>query len=238
MSETQNTQQNNGEQGAPSSDAPRSTLKKLWGYLNAFLDYVDEEVPAPPRTEPESGASGSKPKKAWAKFNAFLDSLDEPDPESPEQPLPGDGEQCGCLLRKTGRFCRSAVFPGAILVALFALTLLVTIKVVDFVNSKHVPFYPSREVMMYLTAEHESLEKIADSLPAGEISPEEFGEQCIAVVKPVRIYSDEYGVYLMTSKNEYVGENGIFIVRDGGKMPDELSWGLIKGRVFTYAFFK
>ncbi len=42
----------------------------------------------------------------------------------------------------------------------------------------------------------------------------------------------------MTSKSWYVGENGIFIARDKDRMPDDMSWGLIEGRVFAYAFFK
>ena len=234
MSETptSNPAQENAEQAENSSAAPQSKLKKLWGYLNAFLNYVDEEVPEPPKTDaPESGL-----KKAWTSFNAFLDSLDEPDPEPQEEAQGETG--CGNPLRKAGVFCGEAVFHGAILVALFALALLVTIKVMDFVDESHVPFYPSREVQLYLAAEHESLEAVADSLPAGDIPLDKFDEQCLAVVKPLRIYSDEYGVYLMTSKNGYVGENGIFIARDAENMPDELSWGLIKGRIFTYAFFE
>lgn len=230
MSETSNTTKKNAEQAESSPAAPQSMPKKLWGYLNAFLDYVDEEVPEP---RPEPGVSESKPKKAWAKFNAFLDSLEEPDPESS-----GDGAKCDCPLRKTACFCRKAVFHGVILVLMFALALLVTIKVMDFVNESHVPFYPSREVMQYLMAEHETLETIAEALPPGEIPLDTFGAECAAVVKPLRIYSDEYGVYLMTSKNGYVGENGIFIARDAEKMPELLSWGLIEGRIFTYAFFE
>ena len=42
----------------------------------------------------------------------------------------------------------------------------------------------------------------------------------------------------MTAKSLYTGENGIFIARDKDNMPDDLSWGLIEGRVFTYAFFE
>ena len=235
MSEPQNTTRNNTEQAESSPAAPQSMPKRLWGYINAFLDYVDEEVP---ESQPQNDVPKSKLKQAWARFNAFLDSLEEPDPESS-----GEEEKCGCPLKKTAGFCREAVFHGAILVLMFALALLVTIKVMDFVNESHVPFYPSREVMQYLTAEHKSLEAVADALPAGkdrgdDIPLDTFGAECAAVVKPLSIYSDEYGVYLMTSKNRYVGENGIFIARDAGKMPDILSWGLIEGRIFTYAFFE
>lgn len=234
MSETQNTQQNNREQGAPSSDAPQPKLKKLLGYLNAFLNYIDEEVPAP---QPEPGAPRSKPKKAWAAFNAFLDSLEEP------VAADADAEKRATPLKKAGNICWAVVFHGAILVFLFVLAIFATIKALDFVNERHVPFYPSREVMQYLTAEHETLEAAADALPAGKdrrdhIPLDRFGEECAGILKPVRIYSDEYGVYLMTAKSLYTGENGIFIARDKDNMPDDLSWGLIKGRVFTYAFFK
>lgn len=235
MSEAQNTTRKNAEQAESSPAAPQSKPKKLWGYVNAFLDYVDEEVP---EQQPQNDVPKSKLKKAWASFNVFLDSLEEPDLETSGQQLSGDGEKSGCPLKKTGFFCREAIFHGLILVSLFALAFLVTIKVVDFVNESHVPFYPSREVMQYLMAEHESLEAIADAMPVGDIPLDKFGEQCLDVVKPIRIYSDEYGVYLMTGKNGYIGENGIFIARDEERMPDELSWGLIEGRVFTYAFFE
>ena len=236
MSEPQNTTQKKTEQAECSPVAPQSMPKKLWGYLNAFLDYVDEEVPAVP--QPESGRPQSKLKRTWTKFNTFLNSLDEPDASPSEQTFPGAGEKRKSPLKKAGAFCREAVFHGTILVALFALALLVTIKVMNFVNEKHVPFYPSREVMQYLTAEHESLESVAEALSHGEIPLDKFDEQCLSIVKPIRIYGDEYGVYLMTGKSGYIGENGIFIARDAEKMPEELSWGLIKGRVFTYAFFE
>ena len=51
-------------------------------------------------------------------------------------------------------------------------------------------------------------------------------------------YTDEYGVYLVTSRDRYSGEHGIFIPYDAEKMPPRVSWGLIKGRVFTYAIFE
>ncbi len=235
MSETQNTPQKNAEQAESSPAAPQSTLKKLWGYFNAFLDYVDEEVPEPPQ-KAEAEASPSKLKNAWAGFNAFLDSLEAPAPEQPEK-TPGNPR------KKAGGFCWEIVFHCAIVVVLFGLAALMAIKVMDFVNERHVSFSPSREVMQYLVAEHESLEAVADSLPAGKdrsdsIPPDRFGEQCAATLKPLRIYSDEYGVYLVTSQSEYVGENGIFIARDAERMPEDLSWWLIRGRVFAYAFFK
>ena len=236
MSETQNTPRNDAEQEMPSSGAPQPKLKKLLGRLNAFLDYIDEEVPAP---QPDPGAPRSMPKKAWAAFNSFLDSLEEPVAEDAD----ADAEKSAAPLKKTGRICWEVVFHGTILVFLFVLAIFATIKALDFVNERHVPFYPSREVMRYLTAEHESLEAVADAPPAGKdrrdhIPLDRFGEECAGILKPVRIYSDEYGVYLMTAKSLYTGENGIFIARDKDNMPDDLSWGLIEGRVFTYAFFE
>ena len=234
MSETQNTPQKNAEQ-AERSPAPQSTMKKLWGYLNAFLDYVDEEVPDSPQ-KADAEASPSKLKKAWTWFNAFLDSLEAHASELPEK-SPGNP------LKKAGGFCWEIVFHCAIVVFLFGLAAFTAIKALDFVNARHVSFSPSREVMQYLVAEHESLEAAADSLPAGKdrsdnIPPALFGEQCAATLKPLRIYSDEYGFYLVTSQSEYVGENGIFIARDAERMPEDLSWWLVKGRVFAYAFFK
>ena len=248
----------------------KSAMKMLWKGVNAFFDYFDEEVPehpeeiAPPRSKigkmwvgfnayldsftvpsPEQdGASGSKLKKAWAKFNAFLDSLDESDPgPSEERCVPGEPAQHGGLLKKAGNVCWEIVFHGAIVVFLFVLAIFGTIKTLDFVNSRHVPFYPSDEIRQYLASEHEALEAVVDGMPMGmarndSIPADTFGEQCAALLKPVRIYSDDYGVYLMTSKNWYVGENGIFIARDKDNMPDDMSWGLIEGRIFTYAFSK
>ena len=239
MSEPRNTTQKNAEQAERSPAAPQSMPKKLWGYLNAFLNYVDEEVPAP---QPDPAAPQSTTKKLWGNFNAFLDSLEGADPEPEDgQTLPGDGKKSGGALKKAGGFCWEIVFHGTILVFLFALAIFATIKALDFVNERHVPFYPSAEVMRYLTAEHESLEAVADSLPTGKdrsdrIPPDKFGEQCAGILKPIRIYSDEYGVYLVTAKSLYTGENGIFIAKDKDNMPDDVSWGLIEGRVFTYAF--
>lgn len=215
---------------APSSGGMKPKLKKLWGYLLAFLMYLDEEVP------------DAKPKKR-SKFNAFLDALEEPDPEPREESSADGRGGSGRILKKTGNVCWEIILHGTVIVFLFALAIFGTIKALDFVNERHVPLYPSVEVMEYLRSEHEALEATADALPAGKdrsdnIPPDRFGEQCAGVLKPVRIYSDEYGVYIMTSKSWYVGENGIFIARDKAKMPDDMSWGLIEGRVFAYAFFK
>ena len=41
----------------------------------------------------------------------------------------------------------------------------------------------------------------------------------------------------MTGKDWYNGEHGIFIVRDENNMPPDLNWGLIEGRIYTYAIY-
>ena len=245
----------------------RSALNLVWKIVNAVLDYVTEEIPdrtEPPKSKigkmwvgfnawldsfaaasPETtDASGSKSKSKWAKFNAFLDSLESADTEpSEEKSAPEKPAERGGLLKKSGAVCWEIVFHGTIIVFLFVLAIFGTSRTLDFVNSRHVPFYPAHEVRQYLASEHEALESVADGLPVGKdrsdsISADRFGEQCAAILKPVRIYSDEYGTYLMTSKSWYSGENGIFIARDKDNMPDDMSWGLIEGRIFAYAFFK
>ena len=40
----------------------------------------------------------------------------------------------------------------------------------------------------------------------------------------------------MTSKDWYNGEHGIFIAKDEENMP-EINWGLIEGRIYTYAIY-
>ena len=159
MSESQNATQKTAEQAEPSSAAPQSKLKKLWGCLCAFLDYVDEEVLAPPK----AGVPVSKPKKTWASFNAFLDSLDAADPE-PEASGAKE-ERCGNSPRRPGALCRNVVFHVLVVALLFGLALFATTAVMSFVRERQVPFCPSEEVLRYLTAEHESLEAVADSLP-------------------------------------------------------------------------
>ena len=41
----------------------------------------------------------------------------------------------------------------------------------------------------------------------------------------------------MTSKGWYNGEHGIFIAKDEENMPPDLNWGLIEGRIYTYAIY-
>ena len=256
--------------GGSCSCGMKSGLKMLWSVIAAILNYVNEEVPEPDKMpHPESrigkmwvgfnawldsfaAASTEKPdaprsrlKRNWAKFNAFLDSLEETSSEPPEEKtdVPGDPADRGGLLKKTGSVCWEIVFHGAIVVFLFVLAVFGTVKALDYVNARHVPFYPSVEARQYLAAEHEALEAVAGRISGGkdrgdDIPADTFGERCAALLKPVRIYSDDYGVYLVTSKSWYSGENGVFIARDRDNMPDDMSWGLIEGRIFAYAFYK
>ena len=202
---------------------PKSKIGKMWVGFNAYLDSFT--IPSPE----QDGTSGSRVKRAWTKFNAFLDSLDEADPGMPDKKfIPGDPAGHESLLKKTGNVCWEIVFHGVIVVFLFLLAIFGTIKTLDYVDAHHVPFYPSDEIRQYLASAHESLEAVADGLPTGmargdSIPADTFGEQCATLLKPLRIYSDDYGVYLMTSKNWYVGENGIFIARDEEKMPPALA---------------
>jgi hypothetical protein len=234
MHEPQNSPQNSAEREIPSSGAPQPKPKKLWSSVLAFLNYLAEDVPDETRKD---GASAEKPRKKKSAFNAFLDFLEKPVTE------PSDPSAHGGLLKKTGNICWEIILHGTVVVFLFALAIFCTVKALDFVHERHVPLYPSDEVRQYLAAEHESLEAVADALPVGKdrgdnIPLDRFGETCAGIVRPVKIYSDEYGVYLMTSKSWYVGENGVFIARDKDRMPDDMSWGLIEGRIFAYAFFK
>lgn len=250
MNSHQNMPQENAECGEVTKTDPQTTeaacetagtetpsggmkpkLKRLWGYIVFFLKYLNEEVPAAPGTQKKKSA-----------FNAFLDSLEESGQEPSEAVSGGNRKESGRLLKKTGNICWEIILHGTVVVFLFVLAIFGTIKAMDFVRERHVPLYPSEAARQYLRAEHESLEAVADALPAGkdrndDIPLDRFGEQCAGIVKPVRIYSDEYGVYLMTSKSWYVGENGVFIARDKGKMPDDMSWALIEGRIFAYAFY-
>ena len=237
--------------GDSSSAAPgkaaQSKIGNAWVKFNAFLNYLDEEVP---ETPPAEDASESKLKKSWTEFNAFLDSLEAAPGTEPATEKTytesirdffrrcGDREQRSAMLKKSGRFCWNLCFLALILVFLFFVTMYGTVKTLEFIQTHRVRFYPAKEVMEYLIAEHESLEKTASGIQAtgkNEVVPADtFDAKCIELLKPVKIYSDEYGVYLMTSKSWYAGEHGIFIARDAEKMPPALSWGVIEGRVFTY----
>ena len=125
---------------------------------------------------------------------------------------------------------------------LFVLTIWGTIWALDYSETHRVKFFPPDEVVAYLTSEHEKLEAAAfrmtpligrdDSIPF-----DRFDAKLIETVKPLRIYSDEYGIYFMTCKDWYNGEHGIFIAKDGENMPPDINWGLIEGRIYTYAIY-
>ena len=208
---------------------------------------------------PDEGNSASVPqskfKKVLAALKAFLDSLDENEPEPPtpvEKPLKEtihefiercrDREKRIVMLKEFAVWSCMMSFRGTVLVILFVLTVWGTIWALDFNENHRIKFFPPDDVVNYLTAEHENLEAAA-----GQITPlanrddnipfERFDEKFIETVKPIRICSDEYGIYFVTSKGWYNGEHGIFIAKDAENMPPDISWGLIEGRVYTYASF-
>ena len=195
-------------------------------------------------------------KKGWAAVGAFLDSLDEEEepepPPPPEKPLKEsiqdfierwrDREKRKAMLKEFGEWVWTMFFRGTVFFFLFVLTIWATIWALDFSENHRIKFYPPDEVVDYLTAEHESLEAAAyqitpSSNKQDNIPLDRFDVKCIETVKPIKIYADEYGVYLMTSKGWYNGEHGIFIAKDEENMPPDLNWGLIEGRIYTYALY-
>lgn len=203
----------------------------------------------------DSTVPQSKFKRMLAAVNAFWDSLDEEEPEPPpppEKPLKEsvqefiercrDREKRVAMLKQFGEWCWTMFFRGTVFFFLFVLTIWATVWALDFSETHRIKFYPPDEVVDYLTAEHESLETAAAGLMpiAGKddnIPLDRFDAKFVETVKPVRIYSDEYGVYFMTSKGWYNGEHGIFIAKDEENMPPDLNWGLIEGRIYTYAIY-
>ena len=198
----------------------------------------------------------SKFKKALNALNAFLDSLDEEEepepPPPPEKPLKEsiqefmercrDHEKRKVMLKEFGEWSWMMFFRGMVFFFLFVLTIWGTIWALDFSENHRIKFYPPDEVVDYLTAVHESLEAAAYQItPATgkkeNIPLEQFNAKCVETVKPIKIYADEYGVYLMTSKGWYNGEHGIFIAKDEERMPPEINWGLIEGRIYTYSIY-
>lgn len=202
----------------------------------------------------------SVPKSGWKRMyeavNAFLDSLDEEEepepPPPPEKPLKEsvrefvercrDREKRAVMLKEFGEWSWTMFFRGMVFFFLFVLTIWATIWALDFSEKHRIKFYPPDEVVNYLTAEHESLESLAYRMTPlvgrnDDIPVNEFDAKCVETVKPVRIYSDEYGVYLMTSKGWYNGEHGIFIAKDEENMPPDINWGLIEGRIYAYAIY-
>ena len=238
---------------APASGGLKPKLKKLWGYVNAFLEYVDEEAPPKPR---DPNVPESKLKKGWRRFNAFLDALEAEEP-APRQPAEEktfresvrdfksrwyDDESRRKMLRKAGSVCWTLFFLGMIVIFFFVLTVYGTVRALDYIDANRVLLYPSDEVMRFVAAEHETLEKTACPLTTvqgkcEDIPLDRFDEKCREALKPLKIYSDEYGVYLVTGKDWYSGEHGIFIARDEEKMPPALTWAWLEGRVFAYGIF-
>ncbi len=210
---------------------------------------------APSGTDSAPSAPQSKFKRMLAAINAFLDSLDEEEPEPPpppEKPLKEsiqefigrcrDREKRIAMMKEFGEWCWMMFFRGTVFFFLFVLTIWATIWALDFSETHRIKFFPPDEVVDYLTAEHESIETAAyrmtplvgknDNIPFYR-----FDAKLIETVKPIRIYSNEYGIYLMTSKGWYNGEHGIFIAKDEENMPPDLNWGLIEGRIYTYAIY-
>ena len=205
---------------------------------------------------PDSGSTvpHSRFKRMLASVNAFLDSPDEEEEPSPppEKPLKESIqefiERCRnrekriAMLKEFGEWSWTMFFRGTVFFFLFVLTIWATIWALDFSENHRIKFYPPDEVVDYLTAEHESLETEAYQIVQASGKKDNipfyrFDAKLIETVKPVRIYSDEYGLYLMTSKGWYNGEHGIFIAKDEENMPPDINWGLIEGRIYTYAIY-
>ena len=202
------------------SSAPKSKFRRMLDAVNAFLDYVEEEKPEPP-PPPEKNLKET--------VRDFIDRC-------------RDREKRVEMLKEFRAWSLTKLIHGTVYLILFTLTIWATIWALDFSDNHRVKFYPSDEVVNFLTAEHESLEAAALKLtpPSGKndnIPPESFDAKCIEIVKPLKIYGDEFGVYLMTCKDWYNGEHGIFIAKDAENMPPDLNWGLIEGRIYTYAIY-
>lgn len=237
--------------GPSSGMSSPSAGKKAWELFLRCLDLLHREEPAPPADDKPKTGFG----KRWAEFNAFLDSLDEVEnaPEEQEKPLKErirdfkdrlHAPECRkAMLRTFGGVCRTVCCRALVAVFLFFLTMGGVIWAMRFFEKHHVPFYPTdRQMVEYLIDEHESIEAAAYEMTtmAGKdenIPVERFGAEFTEKLKPVGAYSDEYGVYIVTSKDWYSGEHGIFIARDNNNMPPMLSWGLIDGRIYAYTHF-
>ena len=217
----------------------------------------------PVTTEPANTESGSSEKtdlksrllRLWKSINEFLDKMDdvvvepEPVPEKPLKETVRDFLDCWHdpkkrreMLKEFGEKVRIMVFHGIVYLILFVLTVFSTIKALDYSENHRVKFFPPDETVEYLTKEHEALEARARPLTTligklEDIPFDKFDPKTIEMVKPLKIYSDEYALYFMTSKDWYNGEHGIFIVRDEDNMPPTVNWGLIEGKIYTYAFY-
>jgi len=250
----------NAADGAVASGGLKAKLKTLWRWFNVVVDYIDDEDPNPPKkpgTPPLERAdiaiSESALKRCWNRINAFFDFLEEgvKEPKTKKtfgETLRGIREDCRSgtgrirLLKSVGGFCWRVVYLGTILVFLFAAALLGTVKTMEYVAEHRKSFYPAPEIVQYLADEHEYLEEVADSKkPSPDAWPDvhsnDWDVTTLDKLKPIYFYRDDYGVYIVTSSDSYAGEHGIFIAFDSKNMPPQVSWGLIKGRVFTYVKF-
>ena len=207
------------------------------------------------RPDPESAVPQSKFKKMLASINAFLEFLDEEEPEPPppqEKPFRESArefiERCRnrdkrtVMLKEFGGWCRTMLLRVVVILFLFALTVWSTIWILNFNDRHRIKFFPPDEVAEYLAVEHESLEAAADRImpPAGnhgDIPFDRFDAKLVETLKPIGIYGNEYGIYFMTGKDWYNGEHGVFIAKDAENMPPDMNWGLIEGRIYTYAIY-
>ena len=246
-------QENPAHEAEPSScDGKNEQPDRVSAFSDSQVkEFSDKLNPAIPESKFKSGF-----KKGWAAVGIFLESLDEEEePEPPPPPPPPlkesiqdfiercrDHEKRKVMLKESGEWTLTMFFRGTVIFFLFILSIWGTIWALDFSDNHRIRFYPPEEIVDYLTAEHESLEAAANQIMSSagkqdDIPPERFNAKCIETVKPIRIYADEYGIYLMTSKGWYNGEHGIFIAKDEEKMPPDINWGLIEGRIYSYAIY-
>ena len=254
----------NEADGAVASGGLKGMLKTLWRWFNVVVAYIDDEDPNPPKKSApppleraDVAITESALKRCWNRINALFDFLEEGVKEPKQkktfgETLRGIREDCRSgagrvrLLKSAGGFCWRVVYLGTILIFLFAAAMLGTVKTMEYIAEHRVKFYPSPEVVQQIVSHREALEDVADRIAAswgGSWRPSNpksfFDVELLDTFEPIMVdsYTDEYGVYLVTSRNRYSGEHGIFIPYDAEKMPPRVSWGLIEGRVFTYAIF-
>ena len=236
--------------GAPEQTADSSAESTIQAEVQADAVGISSDAAGAENATPKS-----KFRRALAAINKFLDELDEEEPEpepEPEKPLKETirdfmerwraPEKRVQMLKEFGEWCWMMFFRGTVFFFLFVLTIWATIWALDFSENHRIKFYPPDETIQYLTDEHEALEAEVRKLTplfgrVEDIPLDRFGAKLRETVKPIRIYADEYGVYFMTSKGWYNGEHGIFIARDEENMPPDLNWGLIEGRIYTYAIY-
>lgn len=154
-----------------------------------------------------------------------------------------DQEKRAKIQKDLGRLCLAKVFHGFVYLLILGLSVYFAAWALDYDEKYRIKFYPPDETIALLSHEHEKLEACASLLitKAGQrndIPFNTFDSKFIETIKPIKIFSDEYAVYFMTSKDWYNGEHGILIVKDVDNMPPNVDWGLIEGKVFTYAIYE